>query len=331
MKNDRVNAKKLISLLKKKQKVYIQTHNFPDHDAVSSAYALQYLLEKNDIDSRLIYHGEILRESLQNMIDSFKIDIRHHYNYEITEEDSIVIVDGSKGKSNVAELRGRVVAVIDHHEGGVPTDVPFTDIRSSYGACVTIIFGYFAALKLEPSKAVASAMLTGVNFDTHNLMRNVSEKDIEAFAMLHGVSDMEIVRSLVRNNLNIEDLPQFRYLIDNVHVRGNFAFCYFGQGINKNLLAILSDFLLTLEEIEFVALCTRVQESVHFSVRSSNAKARANNIIQKVLEGLGSGGGHADMAGGFMKDINDFDEDEILNRFLGEVLPHKDIKIKIAR
>ena len=37
--------KKLIKTLKNKKRIFIQTHNYPDHDAVASAFALQYLLK----------------------------------------------------------------------------------------------------------------------------------------------------------------------------------------------------------------------------------------------------------------------------------------------
>ena len=38
------SVKKLIKVLKNKKRIFIQTHNYPDHDAVASAFALQYLL-----------------------------------------------------------------------------------------------------------------------------------------------------------------------------------------------------------------------------------------------------------------------------------------------
>ena len=39
--------------------VYIQTHNFPDPDAIASAYGLQRLLEIYGVESRLCYDGRI--------------------------------------------------------------------------------------------------------------------------------------------------------------------------------------------------------------------------------------------------------------------------------
>ena len=90
--------KKLIKTLKNKKRIFIQTHNYPDHDAVASAFALQYLLKSFKIDSNIIFHGDILRDSLQRMIDKLNIPILPHYKHELNDEDTIVIVDANKKK-----------------------------------------------------------------------------------------------------------------------------------------------------------------------------------------------------------------------------------------
>ena len=42
-----------------RQHVYIQTHNFPDPDAIASAYGLKVLLEKKGIGATICYKGRI--------------------------------------------------------------------------------------------------------------------------------------------------------------------------------------------------------------------------------------------------------------------------------
>ena len=53
--------------------VYIQTHNFPDPDAIASAYGLQKLLEAHGIGSALCYDGRIDKLSASKMLDTFRI------------------------------------------------------------------------------------------------------------------------------------------------------------------------------------------------------------------------------------------------------------------
>ena len=106
------SVKKLIKILKNKQRIFIQTHNYPDHDAVASAFALQYLLRNFKIETKIIYHGDILRDSLQKMIDKLNIEILPHYKYKMNDDDSIILVDANKKNKNVAGLKGNIVAVI---------------------------------------------------------------------------------------------------------------------------------------------------------------------------------------------------------------------------
>ena len=315
-------VKKLIKTLKNKKRVFIQTHNYPDHDAVASAFALQYLLKNFKIDAEIIYHGDILRDSLQKMIEKLGIRIQPHYKYELTDSDTLVIVDANKKNKNVAALKGHVAAVIDHHPGIEHEDVEFCDIRSDYGACASIIFSYFAELMLEPGREVATALHTAINFDTHQFTRNASPIDIETVAMLYQVSDVNLVNSLVRNSIKLEDLKQYNYLINNVYVDGIFAYCHFPYGCNKNLLAILADYLLSIEEVEFVVLSTLSSEGVSFCVRSENPELPANTMIQQILEGKGSGGGHIDMAGGRIPNQKEFDSDAVC-RICRSLVAHK--------
>ena len=117
------NIQDLIDQLGDTDPVYIQTHNFPDHDAVASAYGLKYLFEHNGITCKLIYEGTIQRASLRALIEEMNIPIKPANAHPLTQEDKIIIVDGCKGNKNVTDLVGDEVAVIDHHNiepGGVP-------------------------------------------------------------------------------------------------------------------------------------------------------------------------------------------------------------------
>lgn len=58
----------LLDTLKSEEFIFIQTHDYPDHDAVASAFALQRLLGHFGVASRLVYSGDIQRESLLQMI-----------------------------------------------------------------------------------------------------------------------------------------------------------------------------------------------------------------------------------------------------------------------
>lgn len=107
--------KKLVELLKG-HKVYIQTHNFPDPDALASAYGLQVFLAAHGVSAIICYAGTIEKLSAKRMMEVFDFCL---YNIdEISDmrpEDYIVTVDSQKFNANITDFIGDEVACIDHH------------------------------------------------------------------------------------------------------------------------------------------------------------------------------------------------------------------------
>ncbi|MCB1316911.1 MAG: DHH family phosphoesterase [Leptospiraceae bacterium] len=296
-------------------RIFLQAHNFPDHDAVAASFALRDLLRREGIDARIIYEGEIERNSLRTMIEKLGIDIQPAANFDLRPEDYIVVVDGCKGNKNVTDLIGEEVAVIDHHEVVSPEDVRYVDIRTHYGSTCTIIYTYFRNLRREISRSVATAMLIGLNMDTALMTRGVSPADLQAYADLYVAADTTLVNSILRNQVQTRDLAFYRQALDAVRVNQSFAFCYFPDGCNQNLLGMLGDFFLTLQEVDFVALCAHNGRRINFSLRSERNEWNCSDVIQQVLDGIGFGGGHAELAGGMMPDVTLFNKSEIESRF----------------
>jgi nanoRNase/pAp phosphatase (c-di-AMP/oligoRNAs hydrolase) len=310
-----INFNELINILKTEKYIYIQTHDYPDHDAVASAYGLQKFLENFGIKSFLTFNGDIQRDSLVNMIDELNIDIKNINEYDMKKEDKIIIVDGCKGNKNVTDLIGDEVGVIDHHQVSKAEDVPFNDIRSNYGACSSIIYSYYVMFQKEINQNTATALLIGINMDTSLLTRGVCEEDIDAYSHLYTRANVRLVNSILRNYIQQKDLDFYKHAIENVEIQAQTAFCYFPEGCNQNMLGILGDFFLSLKEIEFVILCAKNNNKINFSLRNESPKWNCNLVIQEVLKGIGFGGGHIDMAGGLINDINLFDRDTIRNKF----------------
>src|SRR3989304_8180270 len=123
------SIKNLFPCVKNEKYVYLQTHNFPDHDSIAAGFALRYLLGREGITSYLIYDGTLQRDSLVELIKGLHIPIKHASEHPIKETDKIVIVDGCKKNKNVTALIGDEVGVIDHHEVTAPDDVEYVDIR----------------------------------------------------------------------------------------------------------------------------------------------------------------------------------------------------------
>ena len=98
--------------------------------------------------------------------------------------------------------------------------------------------------------------------------------------------------------------------ISSIEVFENISFADTGRDCPEALIASVSDFMLALVEVSFSVVYSRKKEGIKISVRSERPTLDAGKIISKALKGIGSGGGHATMAGGFVPfDGNDREED----------------------
>jgi nanoRNase/pAp phosphatase (c-di-AMP/oligoRNAs hydrolase) len=312
LKNTKKKPQKLLELLQPEKHVFIQTHDFPDHDAVATAFALKHLLEIHEIESRIIYKGNgqksLQQNSLNEMTKKLSIPLQSADEYALNEHNKIVIVDGAKNNKNVTELIGDEIAIIDHHEVPEPDNVSFVDIRPQYGACSTILFSYYKDLKLDIPRPIATALLIGLLVDTAQMTRGVSAHDVAAYSELYRVADNFFVNDTLRNKIQLKDLEFYKRAMNSIKIQHEIAFCYFPEGCNQTLLAIIGDFFLTLHEVSFVLLCARNGQVINFSLRSEKIQWNAGMIIQKMLKGIGFGGGHQDMAGGIIYDVALFNE-----------------------
>jgi nanoRNase/pAp phosphatase (c-di-AMP/oligoRNAs hydrolase) len=305
----------LLRLLEPNRVLYIQTHDYPDYDSIASAFGLQWLLNHFGITSRIIYEGDIHRDSLQSMIAELNIEIRHNEEYNIQSCDRSVVVDGCVGNQNVTGLVAREIGVIDHHEVEHPENVEFIDIRPTYGSCATVIYSYFKQNQLSVPPAVATALLIGITMDTAHLTRGVCSADLDAHRDLYPLANRHLVNEVVTNYIQPRDLGYYQQSIENLLIRHRFAFCYFPHGCSKNLLGILADFLMGIRDADVVALCARNIDEINFSIRCKRDDGDASRLIRSVLADCGFGGGHRHMAGGSIRQLDCFDVDIIYNRF----------------
>jgi nanoRNase/pAp phosphatase (c-di-AMP/oligoRNAs hydrolase) len=150
--------------------------------------------------------------------------------------------------------------------------------------------------------------------DTALLTRQVGRDDIRAYADLYTRADMRLENSILRNSIQTKDLAFYRHALANVQISERVAFRWFPDGCNQNLLGILGDFFISLEEAEFVVLCARNGGVINVSVRSERLEWNASRVVQAALQGIGFGGGHADMAGGIVNDPAGADGHALLTR-----------------
>ena len=290
---------RLVRLLKGHM-VYLQTHNFPDPDALASAYGMQIFLQAHGVDSTICYAGNIEKNSTKRMIEEFGIEAIHINDLkDMADSDYIVTIDAQKYNSNITDFPGDEVACIDHHPTMIPCSYEYSDIRIC-GACASIVANYFRTTDTSLDANTATALLYGIKMDTDSFNRGVTDFDIEMFSYLHKLSDNQKIVSLYNNNMEIEDLYAYGEAIRNIKIYDNVGFASISFDCPDGLIAMISDFILGLDVVELSVVYATRNGGYKFSVRNETQVYHAGSITQKALDGLGGGGGHFSMAGGFM-------------------------------
>lgn len=305
--------------------VYIQTHNFPDPDAIASAFGLQRLLSAYGVESTLCYDGRIDKLSSSKMLEKFQIRMLPYESLisEIRETDRIICVDTQKHGGNVTDFIGEEVACIDHHPTYVPVEYQYQDIRIT-GACATLIAEYYKLSGMEPDRDTATALLYGLKMDTLQFTRGVTELDIEMFRFLFPFCDREKLSALEKNNMELADLNAYGAAIKSIELYNKVGFSWIPFSCPDAMIAILSDFILSLVEVDVAVVAAFREDGVKLSVRSENPAVSAGNLIHEALKNVGNGGGHASMGGGLISrdrlpELGHYPKDTIRHLFL-EVL-----------
>lgn len=299
--------------------VYIQTHNFPDPDAIASAYGLQRLLEAKGISATICYNGRIDRVSTLRMIEELKITLCNVNEItNITKEDEIILVDSQKGNINVEDMTGQIIICIDHHPSNNVNDYKYADIRKEIGACASMIGEYFLENNIAMDTLIATALIYGIKIDTANLSRGVSKLDLDMFYYLYPKCDMEIVQKLEHSVLQIDDLHAYANAINSIEIKNGISFANTGVDCPEALIATISDFMMSISSVYLSVVYARRAEGIKLSVRSKYGTCDAGELCKRALIDCGNGGGHAHMAGGFVPFTGDEEEEERLIRMIKE-------------
>ena len=282
--------------------VYIQTHNFPDPDAIASAYGLQQLLKHCGVEATVCYQGRIERFNTNYIMERLGISFSKLVDIDdvLREDDEIILVDSQKFNSNVEDTKGVEIASIDHHPTFFQAEYRFSDIRPEVGSCAAIIASYFFENDIPMDERTALVLTFGIRSDTAKLSRGVSQLDLDMLSRLFAFCDGDTIYYLENSELEFKDLEAYAKAIESIKMyEGDTAFAFAGENCPEALVASVSDFILSIVKVTFSVVYSRKELGLKLSVRCSSG-LNAGVITAKALQGFGDGGGHQVMAGGFV-------------------------------
>ena len=303
----------LANLLDPRSPVIVQTHDYPDIDAVASAWALAELLSRRGFASSCAYRGELRSRSLGRLVAELGIAISP--TVPARDDLQLIVVDGSPANGNVRLFPGRLVGVVDHHHVDAEPLAPFLDLRPELASCSSIVYCYWVEASEEPTRDFATALLAGIQSDTDFLSRRSSAADFHSYTLLFGLGDWERASRIVRTVLDLRELGLLTQALSTARVEEGLLYAFMEGPCGQEALAVAADFALRSEELSAAVVAESDASGVHLSVRSKSPELSAFSLVKRALAGIGSGGGHSHSAGGIIPTETSPGEDAIRERF----------------
>lgn len=298
---DRVEA--LLSVCRRRGRILILLQDNPDPDALACAAALRDIIHRR-LGKRVVigYGGLCGRAENRAMMSVLQIDARRLTSVQVNQFHILCLVDTQPRSGNNLLVSSRPAqVVIDHHR--VPKknrtwQAEFSDIRPDYGATSTILYEYVLASGIPITPRLATALFYGIESDTQDLGRESTSADIRAYRDLFLIADKRYLSKIRHAPV---PLDYFQVLADSLArcvVAGKTVISFIPYCRNPDVFAEVADRLMRLEDMR-TAVCYGICENmIYLSARTSDARGNAAGRMQRVVRGLGTGGGHRTMAGG---------------------------------
>ncbi|MEA3363990.1 MAG: DHH family phosphoesterase [Thermodesulfobacteriota bacterium] len=314
------SVSEMVEWLRGRGKILIICHDNPDPDSIASAVALRHLiLMKTGQDAVLAYGGVIGRSENRKMVELLEIPLVPFCKIKLSQFAVVCMVDTQPGTGNNSLPEGQPVdLIIDHHPPKRKfSDVFWIDVREGYGASATILYEYLNNQHVSINTKLATSLFYAIKSETQDLGREWSKADREAYLKLLPLSNNKILYDVIHPQVSRKYFSTFHTAIENSRVFGEILVCNLRKVENPDLVAELADFLLRQQGINYVLGMGWFNGTQILSMRSLNSEARLGLLIQKMVAGVGTAGGHGMIAGGQIRDIG---EDDLAQQKLEELL-----------
>ncbi|AHB88030.1 DHH phosphatase family [Thermosynechococcus sp. NK55a] len=301
--------------------------DFPDPDALSSAWTYKLIAEQFEIQCDIAYAGALshqenitlarltgmplVRWSVQGTKNKEQRDCSCYQGY--------VLIDNQGTTSQllplVQEARLPAIAIIDHHSLQETIQAEFTDIRPTTRATATIFTQYLQAglLTLDSSNPVhvkcATALMHGLRSDT-DCLKQAKEEDFLAAAFLSRFIDYQLLNTILQSHRSKQVMDVIERSLKNRSIHNNFSISGVGyiRYEDRDAIPQAADFLVTEENVHTAVVYGLVHdedeevELIIGSLRTTKITLDPDEFIKEAFgkdsQGRFFGGGRS-QAGGF--------------------------------
>lgn len=298
--------------------------DFPDPDALSSAWAYQLIAEQYDIDCDLVYAGTLSHQENIALVKLTGLPAKRWGVQTLKERDlsvyqGCVLVDSQGTNTQLISLIKQehipIVVVVDHHTPQGEIEAEFLDLRPQIRATATIFAQYIqhGALKFNSSNTIhikcATALMHGIRSDTNNLLQ-AQETDFLAAAYLSCYYDVQLLNAVLQSARSRRVMDVIERSLKNRMIQNNFSIAGVGylRYDDRDAIPQAADFLVTEDNIHTAVVYGIVHnedddiELVIGSLRTTKLTLDPDEFLKEAFGQDGQGrffGGGRYMAGGF--------------------------------
>lgn len=317
----------------------IVLQDFPDPDALSSAWAYQLISRQWDIRSDIIYAGTLSHQENIALVRLTGISVKR-WSVQATKEKDLTVYNGCVFVDNqgtttqllplIQTAKLPIISIIDHHSQQGELDAEFTDLRSQTRATATILTQYLKAglLELDTSDVqhvkCATALMHGLRSDTNSLMQ-AQDEDFQAAGYLSRFYDSQLLNAVLQASRSKRVMDVIERALHKRFIQNSFSLAGVGylRSEDRDAIPQAADFLVTEENIHTAVVYGIVHdddedlEVVIGSLRTNKITLDPDEFIKEAFgqdsQGRYFGGGRSRAGGfeipmGFLSGFNEHDE-----------------------
>ena len=295
----------------------IVMQDYPDPDAISSAWAHKTIAARFGIECDIMYEGRISHQENLALVQLTEVAmVRFNEGYDLSQYQGTVFVDNQGTTASLtdrfAEAGVKTLVVVDHHERQDRVQAAFEDIRK-IGATATIYTQYIreGLLQLNKNDAVhvklATALMHGIRSETSGLVRG-REEEMEAATFLTPIADSALLDDILSVKRSKQVMDVIRQALEDREIRESYSISGVGflRVEDRDSIPQAADFLLTEENVHTAIVYGIIikgdRELVVGSMRTNKVTLNPDEFLKEALGTTEAGryyGGGRRGAGGF--------------------------------
>ena len=292
-----------------------------DPDALGSADALRRMMARRVNTVGIAQINEIQRPDNLSLIRYCRIPTQKLIPNLAAQFDKFALVDSQPHHN--PEFKGLDFSVvIDHHplsqENLVQAD--FVDIRPQYGSVCTMMTEYLYNMHIRPAKLLATALMYGIRCDTRTFEREFTDADMAAFKYLNKYADSKLMNRISRSEFHLDWMRYISRAFYNLRRIGKGLFAYCGSVENPDILVIVADFFTRVHDVPWVVVSGTADCKLVSIFRGDGQRRHMGTMAQKLMNGMGSAGGHKQAARAEvpLENLKDMDPEIFMLKRLGQ-------------